>query len=239
MGIEQAVAFAEAIAKDNSHGYDQAHRLGPDYDCSSLVAAALRAGGYNTVSASMTTRNEYNFLFNIGFRCVNDKPQRGDIFLTPGKHTAMAVSESQLVEASINEKGTITGGKTGDQTGKEIWIHKYYNYPWTYHMRLGGMNKSNECIAQEVIDGKWGNAPSRRGKLEKAGYNYEEIQKEVNRLLSGSSKTTAGSTKKSTEQIAKEVIAGKWGNGKDRTEKLKSAGYNPSTIQKKVNSLLK
>ena len=45
--------------------------------------------------------------------------------------------------------------------------------------------------------------------------------------------------KKSVETIAKEVIAGKWGNGSDRTKKLKAAGYNPSEVQKKVNELLK
>lgn len=45
--------------------------------------------------------------------------------------------------------------------------------------------------------------------------------------------------KKTTEQIAKEVIDGKWGNGAERKKKLEAAGYNYSTIQKKVNQLLK
>lgn len=47
------------------------------------------------------------------------------------------------------------------------------------------------------------------------------------------------STKKSTEAIAKEVIAGKWGNGSDRKKKLKASGYDPAKVQKKVNELLK
>ena len=38
--------------------------------------------------------------------------------------------------------------------------------------------------------------------------------------------------KKSNETIAKEVIAGKWGNGTDRKNRLTSAGYNYSVIQK-------
>lgn len=45
--------------------------------------------------------------------------------------------------------------------------------------------------------------------------------------------------KKSVEEIAKEVINGKWGNGIDRKKKLEAAGYNYVTIQKKVNELLK
>lgn len=44
--------------------------------------------------------------------------------------------------------------------------------------------------------------------------------------------------KKSNDTIAQEVIAGKWGNGNDRVNRLKSAGYNPATIQNIVNSKL-
>lgn len=44
---------------------------------------------------------------------------------------------------------------------------------------------------------------------------------------------------KSIEEIAREVIAGKWGNGAERKEKLTKAGYNYSVIQSKVNELLK
>lgn len=45
--------------------------------------------------------------------------------------------------------------------------------------------------------------------------------------------------KKSNETIAKEVLAGKWGSGKERKKKLKAAGYNYATIQKIVNQLCK
>lgn len=44
--------------------------------------------------------------------------------------------------------------------------------------------------------------------------------------------------KKSIEEIAKEVINGKWGNGADRKTKLTNAGYNYSEVQAKVNQLL-
>lgn len=45
-------------------------------------------------------------------------------------------------------------------------------------------------------------------------------------------------TKKSNEEIAKEVIAGKWGNGADRKTRLTNAGYNYDTIQALVNQML-
>lgn len=43
--------------------------------------------------------------------------------------------------------------------------------------------KSVKEIAKEVINGKWGNGETRKKKLEEAGYNYKEVQKEVNKLL--------------------------------------------------------
>lgn len=43
----------------------------------------------------------------------------------------------------------------------------------------------------------------------------------------------------SVEEIAKEVIAGKWGNGIDRKVKLEAAGYNYSQVQTRVNELIK
>lgn len=45
--------------------------------------------------------------------------------------------------------------------------------------------------------------------------------------------------KKSNTTIAKEVIAGKWGNGTARKKKLTEAGYDYAAIQKLVNQMLK
>lgn len=44
---------------------------------------------------------------------------------------------------------------------------------------------------------------------------------------------------KSIDEIAKEVIAGKWGNGSERFKKLEAAGYDSNAVQKRVNQLLK
>lgn len=44
---------------------------------------------------------------------------------------------------------------------------------------------------------------------------------------------------KSLEEIAKEVITGKWGNGNERKTALTKAGYDYTTIQSLVNKLLK
>ena len=95
--------------------------------------------------------------------------------------------------------------------------------------------KSVDEIAKEVIRGDWGNGQERQTALEKAGYNYSEVQSKVNALLNGSSKP---SNKKSIDEIAKEVIRGDWGNGQDRKDRLTAAGYDYSAVQKRVNELL-
>ncbi len=44
--------------------------------------------------------------------------------------------------------------------------------------------------------------------------------------------------KKSTNEIAREVIAGRWGNGQERKQRLSDAGYDYSLIQSTVNNML-
>lgn len=46
-------------------------------------------------------------------------------------------------------------------------------------------------------------------------------------------------TIKSLETVAVEVIQGKWGNGNERKKRLTAAGYDYTSVQKIVNSILK
>lgn len=94
--------------------------------------------------------------------------------------------------------------------------------------------KSYAEVARDVIAGKYGNGDTRVKKLKDAGYDPKTVQSEVNRLLSSTTKPR----NKSINEIAHEVIDGKWGNGTDRVERLKKAGYNANTVQKEVNRLL-
>ena len=95
--------------------------------------------------------------------------------------------------------------------------------------------KSNTEIAKEVIQGKWGNGAERKKRLKDAGYDYAAVQKEVERLLAEQKKPA----KKSVDEVAREVIAGKWGNGVKRVYNLTKAGYNYAAVQKRVNEILK
>lgn len=100
--------------------------------------------------------------------------------------------------------------------------------------------KSISQMAQEVIDGKHGNGHANRQKsLGISNAQYAKVRAEVNRRLAGKSKPTPKSKLKSIDEIAKEVIAGKWGNGAERKRRLRNAGYNPTAVQKEVNRQLR
>lgn len=45
--------------------------------------------------------------------------------------------------------------------------------------------------------------------------------------------------RKTIEEIAAEVIAGKWGSGNDRRQRLSNAGYDYKEVQRLVNTILK
>lgn len=129
-------------------------------------------------------------------------------------------------------------GKVDGISGNVDMNYAYVDYPAL--IKNAGKNgysktnttttkKSNTEIAQEVLEGKWGNGTDRKNKLTAAGYDYSAIQSIVNSLVS----------KKSVDEIAREVISGKWGNGTERKNKLTAAGYDYSAVQKRVNELCK
>lgn len=74
------------------------------------------------------------------------------------------------------------------------------------------------------------NADAMSAKLKSAGFDTYITTE------SGTAVTT--SSKKSIDEIAREVIQGLWGNGQDRKDRITKAGYDYSSVQKKVNELL-
>ena len=142
--IEKATQWMINLANDPKHGYDQDNRWGPDYDCSSAVISAWQAAGVPVKSKGASyTGNMKSVFISCGFKDVRSSInlsngsglKRGDVLLNTVTHTAMYIGNGQIVHASINENGTTTGGKIGDQTGKEICIRGYYNKNWDCVLR--------------------------------------------------------------------------------------------------------
>lgn len=83
---------------------------------------------------------------------------------------------------------------------------------------------------------KWGNRVQITAVLNlgsKAGYNGRRWTKH------GKLPYISYTATKTVEDIAREVIAGKWGNGAERKKRLTAAGYDAAAVQKRVNNLLK
>ena len=140
--IEKAVQWCISIAADNTHGYDQKYRTGPDYDCSSLISGGLMQAGFDC--GWLSTRNMVATLTQMGFTydtTIGNSAQdliRGDILITPGQHVEFYIGNEQNVGAHSNEFGGIVGGRTGDQTGNEISVTSYYSLPWAGVLRYNG-----------------------------------------------------------------------------------------------------
>ena len=77
------------------------------------------------------------------------------------------------------------------------------------------------------------NAEAMLDKLNKAGFSGIIVE-----VGSAEKETAKVEPKKSVDEIAREVINGKWGNGADRKKRLEEAGYNYAEVQAKVNQLL-
>ena len=50
-------------------------------------------------------------------------------------------------------------------------------------MRINQIHPIIRVIASEVLDGRWGDADVRKRQLTKAGFNYDVVQREVNRQV--------------------------------------------------------
>jgi cell wall-associated NlpC family hydrolase len=139
---EKAVQLALELARDNTHGYSQSNRWGPDYDCSSFLIHVWEQAGVPVKTKGATyTGNMRGVFLRCGFVDVTSQVnlkvggmlKPGDVLLNNRYHTALYVGGGNLVQASSNYDG-----KPGDSSGNEIKERSYYNYPWDCVLRYAG-----------------------------------------------------------------------------------------------------
>lgn len=93
---------------------------------------------------------------------------------TPKVVAAKPVSEAKTTTVkTVKAASVLDGEKTVTVTKEVVAEAKVDEKP----------KKSVEVIANEVIDGKYGNGDERKAKLAEAGYDYKEVQAKVNELL--------------------------------------------------------
>lgn len=186
-----------------------------------------------------------------------DKPEEGDqIFFYVGGD----INHTGIVTKIDDKKVYTTEGNSGDMVkehsynkegnkkiagyGRPMWKEEAQTIADTAPTKptqkpQNTTLKSEDEIAREIIAGKWGNGNERKKRLTEAGYNYESIQKKVNALLAKKpTQKPQNDAQKSLDEIAREIIAGKWGNGIERQRRLTEAGYDYAAAQKKVNEIL-
>lgn len=74
-------------------------------------------------------------------------------------------------------KGKITSTHKGNREG-DIWVD-FETFDYDNNLVLEPI----KTVAQEVLNGSWGNGQERKDKLTKAGYDYNVVQAEVNTLV--------------------------------------------------------
>ena len=92
---------------------------------------------------------------------------------------------------------------------------------------------SIDAIAYRVIAGEFGNGVDRINALAAAGYDNVAVQQRVNEILQGGT----SSTQDDMSAIAEAVYRGDYGNGQDRINALRAAGYDPDAVQRAVDRI--
>ena len=141
MGSKQAmIDFVVNWCNDDSHGYSQDNRWGPDCDCSSLMYMAAAHAGYGVpTSGTRYTGTMVRDFTAAGFQAV---PFDGNLYdcepgciaLNTTHHVEMFVGWGQLGGAHIDEHGGVQGCCQGDQAGNEVSVGPAYtpSYGWDY-----------------------------------------------------------------------------------------------------------
>jgi hypothetical protein len=119
------------------------------------------------------------------------------------------------------------------------------NVPFTVQVIIPDLNYRAEPSMSGAVKGQTGKGvftivevKDDWGKL-KSGVGWIYLKNPSYCTIKGTVAKVPKTPQKSVDEIAKEVIAGKWGNGQTRKDKLTAAGYNYNEIQVKVNALLK
>lgn len=164
--IEDAVAWAIETAKDQSHGYSQADRWGPDYDCSSFVIQAFQQAGVSLREAGASyTGNMRGPMIACGFVDVTYSIglasgyglQPGDVLLNYSAHTCLAIGGGKVANCRTDEGHP----QSGDQSGNEIRIQSYWNFPWDCVLRYKGTHIGSNVTGPNIPASSGGSSSPR------------------------------------------------------------------------------
>lgn len=143
--VKRALDWALEIAADDTHGYSQANRWGPDFDCSSFIINAYEQAGLKVKEAGASFTGNMKAAFKKrGFEVLPDLPvsklMPGDVLLNESYHTVMYIGDGKVVSARSSDGSP----QSGDQSKREICVQDWYEYPhggWDCVLRYAGESK--------------------------------------------------------------------------------------------------
>lgn len=120
------------------------------------------------------------------------------------------------------------------KAGYGLWVAQYPDYNETGYQEHPWNEGAYKCLIRQYTS--VGKLSGYSGSLD---LNKAYIGSASWSKLAGKTKTASTTAKKSVNTLAREVLAGRWGNGQERVERLKAAGYDPAKVQTAVNKLVK
>lgn len=157
-----AMKIAQAMARacDNKHiGYSQSDRL-------AIVSVGTESNTDTNCDCSSLVRT-----------CVKEGTNKDAGNFTTANEVA------RLMATGLFEKHEYKNGFT--LLDGDVLVTKTKGHT---AIVIQGDKKPISEVAREVIAGKWGNGIDRKNRLHAAGYDYAEVQAEVNRLLNAPKK---------------------------------------------------
>ena len=141
----------------NQYSYDRG-----SYDCSSSTILAWELALGIDLDCETTYDMKQAFLDTglFEWKPMSFQACPGDLYLDEDQHVAMCQPsgtysgtyyEDPLSEFSLNEKGGVYNGKAGDQTGREAYVHEFYdNGNWDGILHYKGGEASTDSSSKKI-----------------------------------------------------------------------------------------
>lgn len=182
--------------------------------CATFISALfVKLGATNLIATECSCQKMINGMASLGIWFENENmiPKVGDIVFYDWEDNGIGDNKGWADHVGIvesvngNNFTVIEGNYSNSVKRRTLTVNQRYLRGFArpkYEAEVAVVpttvtpKKSNEVIAQEVIQGKWGNGEDRKNRLVAAGYNYETIRNIVNQKVSAPKTNTASTTTK-------------------------------------------
>lgn len=177
---------------------------------------------------------------NEGLGTITDSPKMGDLIVYSPPyvgiygHIAIYIDSNTMYDQNNGSHDNRAAGFGKLQKGG-VYIHPNVEIIIENENQNSNL-LSIEEIARQVINGDFGNGNTRKSKLQKLGYNYDEVQAKVNEILNSKKEENENNSNERILELVKRTLRGDFGNDENRRRIL---GSDFDEVQRQVNLNLK